>query len=383
MRPVLLSVVVGTGGAHPPRRRLATLAATATLAAAGALGGAAVAHAVGIDVSQWQHNPSVNWDRAGTDRVTFAFIKATEGLSYTNPHYAADRVAARRAGIYRGAYHFARPSRGSAARQARYFVDRAGEHDANGDLPPVLDLEDTGGLGTADLRTWTRRWLETVQSLTGRAPVIYTSPSFWEGYLGDSRGFRGYPLWVAHYETTRPQVPGGWKSWTFWQTTNTGHVAGIIGAVDINRFNGTHAELAALAQADGAGGDDREVPGRRAATTTASLDGGTPQHHGDSTAGPRTDGTAASGTGGPDAGTPADTRPAPEGASREARTLSLYRLVDGSTERADGTRTNTVAPAGQNQVLVRPSGIEAYRAVFGGGVAHTRADPELVTVGSG
>jgi GH25 family lysozyme M1 (1,4-beta-N-acetylmuramidase) len=512
-------------------RRLAVVAVAATLTAAGVHGTSAVAHAVGIDVSKWQHNPSVDWAEARNDGVTFAFIKATEGSFYTNPHYAADRAAARSVGIFRGAYHFARPSSGSAVRQARYFVARAGEHDGFGDLPPVLDLEDSGGLGTQDLRAWTRSWLEAVESLTGRTPVIYASPSFWEDYLGDSRGFRGYPLWVAHYETTEPQVPGGWTDWTFWQKANTGRVDGIIGAVDINRFNGTRAELAALAQAAPAedvasAGSDREVPARED-TAPGPADAGGPDPTDPGAPDPRTgsasgsasdsasdspsDSASVRGTGAsanprpvPDAtattrvslhlsteavyqgrrvsfagalrgvdgealpgrsltldrrvaGSSAWTRvaapttggtgrysfsltatrpgsfrvrypgepghsaalspsrslavrpqvrtratlsvertaPAGEsitlsgqlrtadGAPLPARTISVYRLVNGSTAWELVTHTNTVTPTGAYQVLVRPAGIETYRAVFDGSTAHTRAESNLATAQSG
>jgi len=204
----------------------------------------------GVDVSRWQHGSTpLNWSSVKTDGISFAFIKATEGSSYTNPYFAGDWSATAAAGIYRGAYHFARPSIGTAVKQAEYFLSRAGLADASGDLPPVLDLEATGGLGVVALRRWTDTWLRTVQERTGRTPIIYTSPSFWETHLGNSTAFTGYPLWIAHYRVTSPRVPGGWPDWTFWQTTNAGRVRGISGDVDLNTFGGAPAELAALANA--------------------------------------------------------------------------------------------------------------------------------------
>jgi GH25 family lysozyme M1 (1,4-beta-N-acetylmuramidase) len=237
-----------------PLRRL-TVKAVAVLAALACLLGG-TAHAVtGIDVSRWQHGASLNWAKVRGDGVTFAFIKATEGSFYTNSYLAGDWAGARRNGIFRGAYHFARPSRGSAAAQARYFVRQAGTFGRRGDLPPVLDLEDNGGLGVSGLRRWVRTWLRTTQELTGRKPIIYTSPYFWESRMGNAGAFRDFPLWVAHYETARPRVPGGWSHWTFWQRTDNGRIDGISGAVDINRFSGTRAQLARLAQARMADGD--------------------------------------------------------------------------------------------------------------------------------
>jgi GH25 family lysozyme M1 (1,4-beta-N-acetylmuramidase) len=237
--------------AAPARLRPLLTRLVAGTAALTCLFAATVAHAEpgGIDVSRWQHGTSIDWAKVRADGVTFAFIKATEGTGYVNEYFDGDWAGTKRNGIYRGAYHFARPSVGSAARQARYFVQHAGTFGDPGDLPPVLDLESDGGLGVTALKRWTRTWLTTVRELTGRTPIIYTGPYFWKSQMGNTGAFTSYPLWIAHYETSSPDVPGGWPRWTFWQRSQTGRVDGISGAVDINRFNGTRQQLAALAQA--------------------------------------------------------------------------------------------------------------------------------------
>jgi GH25 family lysozyme M1 (1,4-beta-N-acetylmuramidase) len=244
------------------RARLRHLATRAVaLAVAVVLGSATAASALtGIDVSRWQHNPTVNWTKVKADNVSFTFIKATEAANYVNPYFTSDWTNAKNAGVYRGAYHFARPSVGTATKQAEYFVAHAGRFQAAGDLPPVLDLESSGGLGVAKLRNWTANWLQTVKAMTGRTPIIYTGPSFWETAMGNSTAFHAYPLWIAHYTSTQPRVPGGWPRWTFWQQSSTGHVSGITGAVDIDRFYGSRAQLAALAQAGPAPGDPSTPP---------------------------------------------------------------------------------------------------------------------------
>ena len=236
------------GPAVPMLRHLAmtAVAVVVALATLTATAVAAVAE-TGIDVSRWQHGSSLDWSAVQGDGVSFAFIKATEGRTYTNPYFAEDWAATGALGMHHGAYHFARPSVGSAGAQARYFVSQAGLFDQPGDLPPVLDLEATGGLTVAQLRTWTSNWLGTVQELTGRVPMIYCSPYFWETHLGNSPAFAGYPLWIANYGVSQPRVPGGWSDWTFWQTTSSGRVSGISGNVDMNTFNGTLAQLDALA----------------------------------------------------------------------------------------------------------------------------------------
>lgn len=75
--------------------------------------------------------------------------------------------------------------------------------------------------------------------------MIYTSPSFWSTYMGDTRQFAdaGYTvLWIAHWTSaSQPTVPAqnwGGHGWTFWQYTDKGTVSGIKGSVDLDRYNG-------------------------------------------------------------------------------------------------------------------------------------------------
>jgi len=77
---------------------------------------------------------------------------------------------------------------------------------------------------------------------------VYASPNFWASALGGTTALSGYRLWEADW-TTASTIPavGGWGSggWTFWQYTDAGSVPGISGGVDVSRFNGSLASLAA------------------------------------------------------------------------------------------------------------------------------------------
>jgi len=226
--------------------RAVALALTAVLL----LAGTASADVSGPDVSGWQHpsGAAVDWPAVHAAGHDFTFIKATEGATFTNAYFGSDWSAAAAAGLYRGAYHFARPSSGSAAAQARYFAAKIGDQSRPLTLPPVLDLEEAGGLSPTALISWTSTFLTTLQSLTGRTPIIYTYPYFWRTAMAGSTAFTSYPLWIASYSTSSPPTLG-WPTWTFWQYTASGSVRGVPGAgsVDVNRFNGSMASLAALA----------------------------------------------------------------------------------------------------------------------------------------
>lgn len=230
----------------------------------------------GIDVSNWQGQ--IDWLRVGAAGVGFAFAKATEGTTFTDATYPLNRSGAGSVGIRVGAYHFARPAGSSdaaavasAVAQADAFVAFA--QPRRGDLLPVLDLEQTGGLPPARLTTWTSAWLEQVVARLGVRPAIYASPNFWKTALADTPVFAlaGHPLWIAHWtKDALPILPGaGWggSGWTFWQWTNCDRVPGILRCVDGDRFNG--ADVAAVAIA-------ASPPGPPVATAPPAVVG-TPQ----------------------------------------------------------------------------------------------------------
>ncbi len=199
---------------------------------------------LGIDVAAHQHpgDQPIDWRAVRNSGVRFAFIKATEGAGKpnsvsTNPWFGKDWKAAGAAGVVRGAYHYARPRYplSTAASDAQRFMSVVHQV-APGQLAPVLDLEETGGLSPQALATWVDTWLRETSRLARRPAMIYTTRGFWTSYLGDTTKFTKYPLWMAnHTNAARPvALPGGWKAWTFWQYSATGRVAGISGVVDLN-----------------------------------------------------------------------------------------------------------------------------------------------------
>lgn len=211
--------------------------------------GTAVAGPMGPDVSSWQHvnGRLIDWFAVKHSGHDFAMVKATEGVSYINPYFVPDSLLMRAAGVARGTYHYARPNLPPEPQAALYAATVLGQ---NGplDLPPVLDLEQSGGLPPDGLIDWTHRYLNTVQALTGRLPIIYTYPHFWRTAMADTNEFTRYPLWIADYRGNEaPEVPGGWPAWAFWQMTDSGSIPGIAGGTDINVYSGAHGDFGVFA----------------------------------------------------------------------------------------------------------------------------------------
>ena len=236
-------------------RRLLVVGVVPLVSATLVAGAASAATVSGPDVASYQHpgGKSINWATVHTAGKQFVFIKATEGTRYRNPYFAGDWSGSHAAGLLHGAYHFARPNgrAGSAAAQARVFVATAGRARSAGDLPPTLDLEVTGGLGPAKLISWTRQWLTAVQNLTGRKPMIYSYPYFWAHNMRGTTAFRDHRLWGASYGSRPTTFAGAWTTWTFWQYSSTTRLSGIRAQTDMNTFNGSLAQLRALANMKG------------------------------------------------------------------------------------------------------------------------------------
>ena len=250
---VLPSIVLPSGAPVRRLRALVLLACAGALAVAGTSAHASVSSLDGPDVARYQH-PSgarIDWQRAADNGAAFAFIKATESTSYTNPYFAGDYRAAHNAGLVRSAYHYARPQPDltTARDQAEFFVRTAGNAGAKGDLPLTLDIEQSGGLAPKTLITWTHAFVDEVTALTSRPVILYTYPYFWQKAMGNTTDFADLPLWIASYRRGGPKqpLPGGWSSWNFWQYTANGRVPGIPGVVDRSKFAGSESDLQALA----------------------------------------------------------------------------------------------------------------------------------------
>lgn len=190
----------------------------------------------GIDVSHFQG--VVDWQQVAQAGMSFAFAKATEGITYVDPQFATNWTGIKAAGLLRGAYHFFEANDDATA-QAQHFLDTV--QLAKGDLPPVLDIETTAGVSNEQIWSGVSTWLQVVEQAMGRQPILYTAPGFWNSHAPDLTLTR-YPLWLADY-AAQPLLPHGWTSWLFWQHSQTGSVAGVTGAVDLDLFSGTLQQL--------------------------------------------------------------------------------------------------------------------------------------------
>src|SRR5258708_2624452 len=74
-----------------------------------------------------------------------------------------------------------------------------------GDLPPVRDVEVTGGVSLATIKSRVTAWIQHVEAALHRAPIVYTDHEFWNA-LGADASFGTYPLWIADRDATCPSM---------------------------------------------------------------------------------------------------------------------------------------------------------------------------------
>jgi uncharacterized protein with LGFP repeats len=208
----------------------------------------------GVDVSAYQ--TSLDWGSMYGQGVRFAYVKASEGNYYTNSLFSSQYFGSQSAGMIRGAYHFAIPNWSSGADQARYFVSNGGGWTPDGiTLPPVLDIEYNPYAGQtingvymgntcysmspAQMVGWINDFSNTVLSLTGRRPMVYSTSDWWGSCTGNSAAFSNNPLWIAAYNTSGPgTLPASWGNFSVWQYSSSGPFPG-----DSNVWNGDYSGL--------------------------------------------------------------------------------------------------------------------------------------------
>ncbi|GAA4681077.1 GH25 family lysozyme [Frondihabitans cladoniiphilus] len=206
----------------------------------------------GFDVSAYQVLSAGDFVTAANNGAKWVYVKATEGTTYRSSQFSTQVNGAANAGLLRGAYHFAHPNQDAAA-QARYFVANGGNWTPDGiTLPPLLDIEygsasqggTCWGVGQSDMVNWIATFTNTVRSLTGINPAIYSTTNWWQTCTGNTSAFSANPLFIARYTSGAlpGTLPAGWPTWSFWQWADSGTFPG-----DQDVFNGNAYALRSLA----------------------------------------------------------------------------------------------------------------------------------------
>ncbi len=191
-------------------------------------------HVHGIDLSHYQGN--VFWETVGDNtRMSFVYLKATEGGDRIDDRYERNIELAHRHGLKVGSYHFFRP-RVPLALQLENFMTQClpGEQD----LIPMIDVESVGGLCHHAFCDSLITFLAMVEDAYHQKPLVYTGRNFYNKYLTGL--LDDYLLMVAMYTDEEPQLADE-RDICIWQYTSRGRINGIHGFVDKSRFMGEYS----------------------------------------------------------------------------------------------------------------------------------------------
>ena len=184
----------------------------------------------GIDVSNYQKD--INWKATAEDpSIKYVYVKATEGATHKQHRYRANIDNARKHGVKVGSYHFLSTT-SSIQKQFENFISMAKPEEQ--DLIPLLDVETHAGWTAKQLQDSVMLFAQLLEDYYGCKPMIYTNVSYFNTLLGYN--FRNYPLFIARYSKSEPQLNFGAK-WILWQFSDKGVISGIDEKVDLSRFN--------------------------------------------------------------------------------------------------------------------------------------------------
>ncbi|MFI2361579.1 GH25 family lysozyme [Promicromonospora sp. NPDC019610] len=199
----------------------------------------------GVDVSHYQGE--IAWDVLATQDLDFAWIKATEGASHTDPRFAENWAAATGTDLLVGAYHFM-SFESPGAEQAAHLASEVPA--TPGTLPPVIDLEFYGPYfddpPTPDeVCAILDPLVAGIEEHYGVPPIVYATEEAYDRYVAGR--YPDLPVWIRSVAWP-PRLSDG-RDWTVWQYSNRDRLAGYDGAepyIDLNVFAGTREELAHL-----------------------------------------------------------------------------------------------------------------------------------------
>ncbi|AEW97019.1 MULTISPECIES: glycoside hydrolase family 25 protein [Streptomycetaceae] len=202
----------------------------------------------GIDVSSYQ---PTDYSASG---LAFVFIKVTEGMSYVNPKWVAQRATARKAGIVTGFYHYPHIAN-SAVTEADHFLKQL--ELADGDVL-CLDWEWYGqNVSDADARTYKDSWLRHVkEKCPGHRVILYCDRNNWLSVDTDSSCADG--LWIADYTTPgHPRIKHPWLFHQYSSNPLDKNVANFPGPDDLRQWAGVRTS--AIPERSGGEGEESAV----------------------------------------------------------------------------------------------------------------------------
>ncbi len=189
----------------------------------------------GIDIYNGTYDRGIDFPRVKNAGIDYAVVKATEGVDYTDPSFAANVNGARAAGLDVGAYHLMRAT--PIDRQAEDFLAAISGHGPYSML--AIDVEDVkpgevSGLGKEAITADIIAIYKAIRTAGYPCDVYAYASASWLRNLIDVAACRlaGLKIWGAAYSSDTPENTDHSGEWDMWQWCSDGRVDGIGGKAD-------------------------------------------------------------------------------------------------------------------------------------------------------
>lgn len=185
---------------------------------------------LGIDVSH--HQGKINWEMVKNSeghKISFVYIKATQGIGWVDPMYHYNIKQARQHGYLVGSYHYF-TTKSSPKEQFEHFVKHVNKSDQ--DLIPMIDLEENNKYNTKTYNIKLKEFLGLINTHFKKKPIIYSQQGFYNTHLKNE--YLKYHCWIARYNKHKEPELLDNNKWTLWQFSETKKINGIKNCVDFN-----------------------------------------------------------------------------------------------------------------------------------------------------
>ena len=157
---------------------------------------------------------AMDWTEFQYQSITFAYVRATRGTSFTDEQYSANRTGIDDSKLWAGFYHEFDFS-ADGAKQAEHYIETVGNLD--GELRPAVKLTTYGAykirMKSADkVKTELDAFLKRIKSEYGRRAVIMCDDDCYKKYI--KKYYPDQTLWlIDHF--SEPDENSEWAIWEY------------------------------------------------------------------------------------------------------------------------------------------------------------------------
>lgn len=178
----------------------------------------------GIDI--YSGNGTIDFNQVKASGVEIVYIKATEGLTYTDSNLKSYYDSAKDAGLNVGFYHYLRAN--NPIEEAKHFLSALNGIIA--DCKYAVDVEEDFGQTSEQILNNVCQFGNYLKS-NEKDVVVYTYTSFFKEHLSSVNN--KFDLWIAEYGVNQPNLN---VPYIGFQYSENGKILGINAAVDLDEF---------------------------------------------------------------------------------------------------------------------------------------------------